>query len=264
MRRLFLLGLILAVPAAAETAPAEIAAGLDDTTLHLPLPAGYCAIDRSRPAEAQLFDAQAAALEPLSRLLGLAIACGELDAFRDHETPFGRYVAFTATEHDGKPIRRPDAERATYLAELAGKLPQLDAKTVADTANARAQPSGVATSIQRTGLVGQDAAAAYLGGIATYNDTAITNVSALTLVGGWAVSCSFFSNQAEAGTLPLLLDAAKAEARAVIAANGANAAPPAAVGAGETGQDRSWVVAVVAALALLAVTALSFFRRRRR
>ena len=49
MRRfLFLLELILAAPAAGQAPPAEITSVLSGTTLHLPLPSGYCPIDRSR------------------------------------------------------------------------------------------------------------------------------------------------------------------------------------------------------------------------
>jgi hypothetical protein len=262
MRRLaFLLGLILAAPAGGQAAPAEVTAALGETTLHLPLPSGYCAIDQARPEEAKLFNAQAAALQPLSLLLGLAIACDELDAYRADKTQFGRYLEFMATEHDGQPIRRPDAERGGYLAELAGQLPQLDAKTIADTANQRTQQVGVTTSVQRMGLLGQDEAALYLGGVATYNDVAVTNVSALTLAGGWALSASFYRNKADADAVPLLLDAAKAEARALVAANAGSDAPPAGTAAG--GSDNSWILALAAAIALLAVSVVSFIRRRR-
>ena len=257
-RPLFLLGLILAAPAAGQAPPAEITATLSGTTLHLPLPSGYCAIDRSRPDEAALFDAQARMLQPQNELLGLAIDCAELDAFRDQKTQFGHYLAFLATEPAGTPIHRRNAERAAYVAELAGQIQTLDSAAIEQLANTHTQQMGVTTSVQRVGLVGKDEDAGYLGGVATYNDIAVENVSALTLAGGWALSCNFYSNQPGPGTTQALLDAAKAEARAVIAANAGSDAPGAAGTA-----DKSWLVALVAAAALLTVTGMSYLRRRR-
>jgi hypothetical protein len=262
MRRLlFLLGLILAAPAAGQAPPGEITAVLGDTTLHLPLPTGYCAIDRARPGEAALFDGQATALAPMNELLGMAVACDELTASRDQNIPFSHYLEFMATEPGGQPIRRRNAERSTYLAELARRIQPLDSTAIAHlTQQAPTQPSGVATSVQRVGLVGQDEAAAYLGGVASYNDTVVANVAALTLAGGWALSCNFYDNKPDAGTTASLLAAAKAEARAMIAANAGSDAPAPAVT--ET-SDKSWIVALAAAVALLGVTGVTYLRRRR-
>ena len=261
MRRvLFLLGLILAAPAAGQAPPAEITAALGDATLHLPLPAGYCAIDRGRPGEAALFDAQAAALKPMNALLGVAVACDELTALRDQGVQFGHYLEFMATEPGGQPIRRPNAERGAYLAELAGQIQTLDPAAIEHLTNTQTQQMGVSTSVQRVGLVGQDENAAYLGGIATYNDVAVENVSALTLAGGWALSCNFYDNKPDAGTTAALLDAAKAEARAVILANASSDAPASAV---TKTSDKSWIVALAAAVALLAISGVTYLRRRR-
>ncbi|MEI9983413.1 MAG: hypothetical protein WDN69_09540 [Aliidongia sp.] len=88
---------------------------------------------------------------------------------------------------------------------------------------------GVSTSIQRIGLVGQDEAAVYLGGVATYNEEVVANVSALSLAGGRAVSCSFYRGNVDDGTVTTLLGEAKGEARAIIAANASADAAPAPV-----------------------------------
>ena len=259
-RLLFLLGLILAAPSVGQTPPAEITAALGDARLHLPLPAGYCAIDRGLPEEAALFDGQAQLLQPENELLGIAVACDELTAFRNQKIAFGHYLEFMATQPGGKPIHRTDAERSAFLAELASSMQTLDSATMEHLANARTQQVGITTSVQRTGLIAQDENAAYLASVATYNDVAVENVSALTLAGGWALSCNFYSNTPDAGTSAALLDAAKSEARTLIAANAGSDAP---VPTATKTSDNSWMMALAAAIALLAVSGVTYLRRRR-
>ncbi len=259
-RFLFLLGLILAVPAAGQAPPAEITATLADRMLHLPLPAGYCAIDRGRPDEAALFDGQAQLLKPDNALLGIAVVCDELTALRDQKTPFGHYLEFMATEPGGRPIQRADAERSAYITEFTGSLQMLDSASLEHLVNERTQVVGVRTSVQRSGIIAQDEAAAYLGGVATYDDVAVESVTALTLAGGRALSCNFYDNKPNAGTTVALLAAAKAEARAVIAANGGSVDSSAT--ATKTSEN-SWMIAIAAAVVLLAISGVTYLRRRR-
>jgi len=265
MRQFLLtLGLLMAAPAAA--AP-EIAANLESATLHLPLPDGYCAIDTARRDETEFFDAQADALQPLNRLLGVAVDCGQLDAFRSGKHQFDRYLEFMSTQRDGKPMQRPDTERAAYIHELAAHLPKLDTTGIAESAGRQSANGGIPTSIQRVGMVGQDEAAVYLGGVGTYNATVLAYVSALSLAGGWAVSTNFYRNYADDQTVAGLLAEAKGEARAVIAANAsadAAAKPSGASGNPATPTDWSWLITVASSLALLIALAVSARRRRRR
>lgn len=221
---LLVLGLMAAVPAAAQS---EITASLGSKPLHLPLPSGYCAVDPAQSAEGKLAAIHAQALQPMNQLLGIAMPCDQLTAYRDSQKPFDHYLEFTAQLQNGAPLPRADAGREAYLAELAAQIPHLDGGAPADTVDSPTQSAAVSTKIDKFGLIGQDEAAAYLASVATYNETTLATLSALTAAGGWTVSAKFFRPYVDDGTVGGLLVEARHEARAMIAANGGSIADPA-------------------------------------
>ena len=101
-------------------------------------------------------------------------------------------------------------------------------KSVGDLANSATQVAGVSTNLSQFGVLTQDDAAIYIGAVASYNNSApLADVAAMTTAGGRAVSIAFYRNFVDSGTLTSLLEEAKHEARATIAANASKSNPPA-------------------------------------
>jgi hypothetical protein len=221
---LLILGLIVAAPVRAET---EISAPLGNAILHLPLPAAYCSIDITRPVEAKLFELQDKVLQPQNRLLGFAMMCDELAAYRAENRQFEHYLIFMALLESGAPAQIPDSQRATFLAELATQLPQLDVDTLAGQIGDKLESVGVSAKIRRFGRVGQDEAAVYIGTVATVEARPLAGVGASTVAGGFAATASFYQPYADESSVTVLLDMARREAQAMIAANAPGAPSPA-------------------------------------
>ena len=218
MWRLFLLlGLITAVPVAAQPG---ITIGQGSTKLHLPMPDGYCTIDTERARESSLFERQAGLMLPRQKLLALAIDCSELQAFRDRHRAFTRYLAFTTLLQDEKPVLVADPARAGYLADFAARSPHFDLKPPADPANKRPRPSDALVDARQMAVIDQDESAIYFGHVVVIKDVkAVDVVAVVTAVGGQAVSAEFRQPFGDDHSIEGLLDVARREAPALIAAN---------------------------------------------
>jgi len=218
MWRMFLiLGLITAAPAVAESG---ITIGQGSAKLHLPMPDGYCTIDTERARESSLFERQAGLMLPRQKLLALAIDCGELQAFRDRHREFTRYLAFTSLLQDEKPVLVADPARAGYLADFAARSPHFDLKPAADPANKRPKPSDALVDARQMAVIDQDESAIYFGHVVVVKDVKTVDVVAVvTAIGGKAVSAEFRQPFGNDHSIEGLLDVARREAPALIAAN---------------------------------------------
>lgn len=213
---LALLALLAATPAVAGS---EITAELDGTTLHLPLPAGWCAAYNGKAHEATLLETMGRLLQPDQKLLGIGMDCKELIAFRDYGRQFTNSVAFAVMQKDGKPEHRPDAARDAYLAEVAREAQKTKAAELSVLLNMRLARARATHDVQKFGVIGQDASAVYVRTVTTLGWDSIATVDAMTVAGGFAVSASFVRPYVDEQTTTGLLDQAKAEAQAMIAAN---------------------------------------------
>jgi len=228
--RLTMLALALGVAGAGPSAAqSENSVSLDGIALHLPSPAGYCSLDTNNSAEFRIFDKTAQALAAASsRLLEMAVVCDELAAFRTGGAQFHHFMEISVTLDNGAPLRVEDSRRKQYINQISATAPKLDMKSVGDLANSATQVAGVSTNLSQFGVLTQDDAAIYIGAVASYNNSApLADVAAMTTAGGRAVSIAFYRNFVDSGTLTSLLEEAKHEARATIAANASKSNPPA-------------------------------------
>jgi hypothetical protein len=115
----------LLLAASAHAAPVAV----DGRTIELPLPAGYCAVDRDRSPDAQFWEAMRALQEPQTRLLAWFAACEELERWRaDRGRGFERYAIVLA------PAEPPVASRREYVAEIARGYDQHQGTVTDDSA----------------------------------------------------------------------------------------------------------------------------------
>ena len=213
---LALLALLAATPAMAGS---EITAELDGTTLHMPLPTGWCAAYKGKAHEANLLETIGHLLQPDQKLLGVGMDCKELVAFRDYGRQFTNSVAFAVLQKDGKPEHRPDSAREAYLSEVAREAQKTKAAELSVLLNMRLARARATHDVQQFGVIGRDASAVYVHTVTTLGWDNIATVDAETVVGGFAVSASFVRPYVDERTTNGLLDQAKAEAHAMIAAN---------------------------------------------
>jgi hypothetical protein len=157
---------------------------------------------------------------PRQKLLALAIDCAELQGFRERHREFTRYLAFTTLLQDEKPVLVADPARAGYLADFAARAPHFDLKPAAEPANKRPKPSDALLDARQMAVIDQDESAIYFGHIVVVKDVkSVDAVAVVTAVGGQAVSAEFRQPYADDHSIEGLLDVARREAPALIAAN---------------------------------------------
>ncbi|MEI9983412.1 MAG: hypothetical protein WDN69_09535 [Aliidongia sp.] len=158
----------------------------------------------------------------------MAADCGELEGFRLRHHPITRIVSFAVALRDGEPVRRPDAERALYLDELAGMVAKVSNKDLSDANNQWWRNFNVSVDVKKFGVAGRDDSAIYLRAVRTIDvrdKISIVSLTAATLAGGWELSASFYLHGDERG-VPGLLEIAKHEAQLLVAANTPPPPPP--------------------------------------
>ena len=225
---LALLALLAATPALA--AP-EITAELDGTTLHLPLPSNWCAAYKGRAHEATLLETMSRILQPSEQLLGIGMDCDELKAFRDYGRQFTNCIVFAVVLKDGKPAHHADAAREAYLSDVAREAQKTKAGEASVLLNMRMGRRRVTPEVQKFGVIGRDASAVYIRSVVTVGWDNVATVDADTVAGGFALSASFVRPYVDERTTSSLLDQAKTEAHAMIAANPPPPPPPVHVAA---------------------------------
>jgi len=106
-----LAALLLFLAAAADAAPVVV----EGRTVELPVPSGYCPIDRERAPDARLWDAMRGLQEQdRNHLLAWFAACNDLDRWRgDPDSPLERHAMVLAR------MGMPDYSRHAVVEEMA-------------------------------------------------------------------------------------------------------------------------------------------------
>lgn len=214
--------LSLVLPAAAHAA--EITATLLGKPLHLPLPDGYCAADPAKQPDTVLLEHETKGLGSANQVLGVAVDCTELNDFRNGHNHMAHYVTFAAPLQNGQPIARSDSERQELIDTFVDQMTAADVQKAAEAAKKQTNGAATAVDIQRLWLVGQDEAAAYVGGVATHQyaqgqSLVNTTATAATVAGGGMVTANFHGDNPDDAAIAGMVELARHEARALIAAN---------------------------------------------
>ena len=208
-------------------------------TLNIEPPAGYCALDRSRAAEASLLAAQEGAQRDANRIALAFVECNDLAKARQSGTyDLAAYGMVLVPLQHGNVVKYTGS-RSGFVAEAAAHFGDFDADKAIETAKARIKESGVTvTGVRMLGVLAKDDAALYLGvtldGVADASGGSprrVLGIVAFTLVNEIAVSINIYQAGASEDAIPAMIAQDKANVAALIAAN-----------ANLEAESRRWVV----------------------
>jgi hypothetical protein len=257
-------------PAGAAAIEAEVAGHV----LALPLPEGYCALDRSREYDRELDEQIDRVMSAHDVYLAGAIDCAELAALEDAPGEgFTTYLIWLAAgDGKGGPALYPDTGRADFIAAAAEEAPGFDTEALSEEATEAWQEEldsdAFGVESLEMGALGHDGNAYYVTGLARVDGANRTilqaGITIGTLVHGVHVLVYLYRPFEGPRTFEALEQDAKALASALLAAN-----PDSDPGAGALGLGGDVFVtllrgALIGALAGAAIGAAIWFIRRLR
>jgi len=202
---------------------------LDGVSMNLELPKGYCALQRSQPAEKLFLDQQDRMQKGTNSVIQVAVLCSRQQAFRDRKLVYERAMWLMNTP-DGKPAILPEGmTRAGFIAEMAKTLPTLDINKINADTDKSGKKEGVKLQINSSGTIDQNDDALYEGLVvraergSLASDVAV--VTAVTTIAGHIVTLNLYADYVDRTSFDGLLASAKETLRRTVSANGA-AAPP--------------------------------------
>lgn len=214
-------------PRAADAAPITIE--LDGQRLALPIPPGYCAIERGGNVGAETYDRFASTLGSGKRLLLWFADCTALSHVADAPASlFLRYgVYLTPCDTDGKAETFIGLSRAEFTAAMAHTLPALDLEDLVASIRHRWQESlgspANASDSDQIGVIGHDERAYYLAivdaGVARDRGGLYARIVGGTLLYDRSISVVLHRAVGAADTLHLLRWDTEALVTALLAAN---------------------------------------------
>ncbi len=163
-----MLALLLSPAALAATIEAEMAGH----RLVLPVPPGYCTLDRSVEVQHELGEQIERVMSQRDVYLGAAIDCAELAALEDApERGFTTYLIWMAEgDGNGEPVRYPDVGRGDFVEEAAAQGTNVDTGTASQEATDIWQQELDSDAIEiealEIGMIGHDDSAYYATGLA--------------------------------------------------------------------------------------------------
>jgi hypothetical protein len=211
-------------PAAAATLEAEIAGH----RIVLPVPEGYCTLDRSREFDRELDERIDRVMSTQDVYLGAAIDCAELAALEDApEDGFTSYLIWMAAgDGQGGTALDPDVGRAEFVeAAAAEAVPDTEALSEEATQAWQEELDSDALGIEalELGVIGHDDNAYYVTGLARIEGPTGTvmqaGITIGTLVHGAQLQVILYRPFAGERTFEALEPQAKALAASLVAAN---------------------------------------------
>jgi hypothetical protein len=192
-----------------HAAPATV----DGRTIELPVPAGYCAIDRDRSPDAQAWEALRAAQEPHNRVLAWFTSCDELERWRADPQAF---------EHHGMvlaPAAPPVRSRAEYVAAVVRDLEQGEGDP-ATGATAQRRGPGDPPPLHLLERSDDGVVATTVFAVDTpAGQRRVVSVIAFTAIGGTRLSADFYGPDTGPEALRPVRDATVAYLASLVAAN---------------------------------------------
>jgi hypothetical protein len=186
---------------------------VDGRTIELPLPAGYCAIDRDRSPDAQAWEALRAAQEPHNHVLAWFTSCDELERWRADPQAFDHHGMVLA------PAAPPVRSRAEYIAAVVQDLEQGEGEPAAG-ATAPRQGPGEAPPLHLLERGDDGVLATTVFAVDTpAGQRRVVSVIAFTAIGGTRLSADFYGPDTGPEALRPVRDTADAYLASLIAAN---------------------------------------------
>lgn len=200
---------------------------VENRSLRLPVPAGYCKFTRESQLEIELVRMQDTAQAGKNRVLLLFGDCAQLKKIRAGALArIANYGMYLSPLAGGKMMAVPASlSRANALREIAASLPALDMAQIEKDSSARTSSMGVGMEKPVMGLLETDANAVYAGMGATYTDQAsgfkgrVNGVIVMTVLQTTVVTQNLYEPAGTGAPFQRLLKAQKENARLLIEAN---------------------------------------------
>lgn len=213
------------LPATAKTIETDLAGH----RLELPVPAGFCTIDRSVEVQRELGEKIERVMSQRDVYLGIAIDCDELAALEDApERGFSTYIVWVAEgDESGNLVLYPDIARDSFIEEADAQGVRVDSDAASQEATDLWQQELDSDAVEVEGLelgaIGHDENAHYATGLA-HIDSAHGNLTQATvtfgtLIDGIHVQALLYRPFAGERSFDTLKSEAAALAGALVAAN---------------------------------------------
>jgi hypothetical protein len=216
---------LLSPPATAATIEYDVAGH----RLVLPVPAGFCTIDRSVEVQRELGEKIERVMSQRDVYLGIAIDCGELAALEDApERGFSTYIIWVAEgDGSGEPVLYPDIARDRFVEQADAQATPVDGFDASQEATDLWQQELDSDTLEveslELGAIGHDANAHYTTGLArigsAQGELVQATVTLGTLIDGLHVQAFLYRPFQGERSFDGLTAAAEALAEAMVAAN---------------------------------------------
>ena len=216
---------LLSLPATAATIEHDVAGH----RLVLPVPAGFCTIDRSVEVQRELGEKIERVMSQRDVYLGIAIDCGELAALEDApERGFSTYIIWVAEgDGSGEPVLYPDIARDRFIEQADAQAMPVDGGDASQEATDLWQQELDSDTLEveslELGAIGHDGNAHYTTGLARIDsaqgELAQATVTLGTLIDGLHVQAFLYRPFQGERSFDALKAEAAALAEALVAAN---------------------------------------------
>ena len=222
-----LIALVALLSSPAASAPIE--ADVAGRHLELPVPPGFCTIDRSVEVQRELGEQIERVMSQRDVYLGIAIDCAELASLEDApERGFSTYIVWVAEgDGSGDPVLYPDIPRESFVAEADAQGMAFDSgaasQEATDVWQQELDSDAVAVEALELGAIGHDGNAHYATGLAqidsAHGKLTQATVTFGTLVYGVHVQAFLYRRFEGERSFDALRPEAAALAAALVAAN---------------------------------------------
>ena len=253
---------------------ASIETDLAGHRLVLPVPPGFCTIDRSVEVQRELGEQIARVMSQRDVYLGIAIDCSELAALEDApERGFSTYTVWVAEgDGSGDPVLYPDIARSAFVEEAEAQGVAFDtgdaSQEATDLRQQELDNDTVEVGALELGAIGHDANAHYATGLARIDsaqgDLTQATVTFGTLIDGVHVQAFLYRPFEGERSFDRLKSEAAALAEALVAANPDSDPAGGAAALGKSGLSLLRSAIVGGLLGALVAGLVWLFKRMRR
>jgi hypothetical protein len=178
------------------------AAGAEDfqvggETLSIDPPDGYCALDRSHPADAFILGAIEKTQAGANQVLMQFALCQQLEDWHAGRIPnYSNYGGVTVQLEDGTP-RSIRMSRRDFIVGMQTHMPKADMTDIENEINAKLEGLAAISNSQMLGVVGKDGSALYIGVLGTVEvggeRTLLAGVTSITLLRSFVVNTNLYA-----------------------------------------------------------------------
>jgi len=185
-----LLVALFAVASSIASAATPTEATIEGWHWKFPIPAGYCALDPTKPLHKRVIDAETAMLPPGGILGAVALDCAGFDSLQKGAWAPTKELVYMVAKEDSTTSFVRGLSRLEYIHAMVQSIPVAGTANLAkDATKSLKDRTGVEVAVPRFSLMGQDEYAFYAASLANVTPqsggavVSIASVSAGTKIG---------------------------------------------------------------------------------